>query len=333
MKALDGFNVELGGIESVAKKQSLRAAIRTVLEGATYREVEPPILGYYSDMTARWDLDETGVFRFMDADGRLLALAPDLTLAVGSIALNEYAKNGGKPLRIYYVGKAYTRIKEHMRERIYDQVGAELVGAAGETADVEIITLATRAVAACGCDMTKLFVELSNLKYMKSLLDACSLTSDERAVISSHIARKNTFSMRKDTKNSELCQKVGELLDAVPSLYGDAVSVVAAAKRLAKATSKGAALAVAEDMERLCALLEKGLGGATLCLDLTTISDESYSGVTFLGMSQELGMPLFSGGRYDGVLGREEGANVPATGFSISVDGLMKIAELAKQGE
>lgn len=330
MKNLDGFNVELNGIEGVAKKQTVRCAVRAVLEGSAYAEIEPPILGYYSDMTSRWSLDEARVFKFTDFDGQLLALAPDLTLAAGNIALNEYLKNTEKPLRIYYVGKAYTFKKEHMRDRVYDQVGAELVGIGGIEADAEIISLAARAVEACGCDMTTVFVELSELRYMKSLLAGYGLTEDEKKVLTAHIARKNTFSMRKDKGNESLCAKVGELLDAVPSLYGEASDVLPKAVALAKSLGNEAAAEAAERTAKLCTLLKEKVCGANICLDFATFADDSYSGVVFQGMSQKLGAPLFSGGRYDGVLGREQGLMVPATGFSISVDALVKLAEAAE---
>jgi ATP phosphoribosyltransferase regulatory subunit len=50
-----------------------------------------------------------------------------------------------------------------------------------------------------------------------------------------------------------------------------------------------------------------------------------YTGLIFKAYVKEAGSAVISGGRYDGLLG-ELGADCPAAGFAIDVDGMLKAA-------
>ncbi len=83
------------------------------------------------------------LIRFLDLDGKLLALRYDFTASVARLAATKLADHP-TPLRLCYAGKVFRQDpgREGRRPREILQVGGELLGADGVTADVEILRLA-----------------------------------------------------------------------------------------------------------------------------------------------------------------------------------------------
>jgi ATP phosphoribosyltransferase regulatory subunit len=105
---------------------------------------------------------------------------------------------------------------------------------------------------------------------------------------------------------------VGELLLALPTLYGRG-DVLDRAERLVKNARSEAALANLAEIYRL--LRTYGLADSVL-LDLGEVRGfDYYSGVHFEAYVSGLGAPLVGGGRYDQMLARF-GYDCPATGFA-----------------
>ena len=95
-------------------------------------------------------VDERRTLRFLDRDGRLLALRPDVTTAVARVVAQRY-RQADATLRLAYFTPIF-REEASMRgsEREYDQAGVELIGEAGLRADAEVIALLAAALAGCG---------------------------------------------------------------------------------------------------------------------------------------------------------------------------------------
>ncbi|MEM3440577.1 MAG: ATP phosphoribosyltransferase regulatory subunit, partial [Candidatus Bathyarchaeia archaeon] len=65
--------------------------------------------------------------------------------------------------------------------------------------------------------------------------------------------------------------------------------------------------------------------GDRLFLDFSLIRDlEYYTGAIFEISIEGLGMPVGGGGRYDGLIGKFCGADVPAVGFALNINRLME---------
>src|SRR5205807_1057162 len=88
------------------------------------------------------------LIRFLDLDGKLLALRYDFTASVARLAATKLA-DWPTPLRLSYAGKVFRQDPEREgRRREILQVGGELLGEGGVAADVEVLRLIDRKDAA-----------------------------------------------------------------------------------------------------------------------------------------------------------------------------------------
>jgi ATP phosphoribosyltransferase regulatory subunit len=129
--------------------------------GHGYTRVKPPLLEFEETLMAG-----TGAavaqqtFRLMDpVSQRMMGLRADITPQVSRIAATRLAR-APRPLRLCYGGQVL-RIKggQLRGERQFGQAGVELIGAAQEAADAEIVLLAAEALQGLG--VAGLSVDLS----------------------------------------------------------------------------------------------------------------------------------------------------------------------------
>ncbi|MBD3661780.1 MAG: ATP phosphoribosyltransferase regulatory subunit, partial [Arenibacter algicola] len=127
-----------------------------------YRRVKPPLLEFEENL-----LFGTGqamaeqAFRVQDpVSQRMMALRPDQTLQVARIAHSRLI-HSPRPLRLAYSGQVVRVKGSQLRpERQIAQVGAELIGATGPPADVEVIVMAVEALEAVGVQGLSLHLRL-----------------------------------------------------------------------------------------------------------------------------------------------------------------------------
>ena len=122
--------------------------------GFGYERVKPPLIEFEETMLAGSGAAlATDTFRLMDpVSQRMLALRPDMTMQVARIAASRLGHRP-RPLRLGYAGQVLRVRGSQLRpERQFGQVGAEIIGCAAAAADVEVIVMATSALAALGID-------------------------------------------------------------------------------------------------------------------------------------------------------------------------------------
>ncbi|MGH7699548.1 MAG: ATP phosphoribosyltransferase regulatory subunit, partial [Gemmatimonadales bacterium] len=138
--------LDLAG-EAVRRRRLLQQDMLERLEAAGYDEVIPPTFEY-AEVFARAGGPEVGdrLIRFLDRDGRLLALRYDFTASVARIVATKLGDRAA-PLRLCYAGTVFRQEPERDqgragRPREILQVGGELVGEGDVAADVEVLHLA-----------------------------------------------------------------------------------------------------------------------------------------------------------------------------------------------
>src|SRR6267378_5240720 len=130
--------------------RELRAIERTLTDtfmSYGYVPLEPP-------MVERADGDSVlagdRLIQFLDRDGDLVALRPDITTAVARLVAQRYREASGALRLAYFAPVFREQPAMHGAEREYDQAGVELVGPSGTLADAEVLALLAESLARCG---------------------------------------------------------------------------------------------------------------------------------------------------------------------------------------
>src|SRR5438132_8014929 len=149
--------------------RELHAIERTLMTAFAqygYVPLEPPTVEFAESALT---VDERRTLRFLDRDGRLLALRPDVTTAVARVVAQRY-RQADAALRLAYFTPVF-REEPSMRgsEREYDQAGVELIGAGGALADAEVIGLLGDALAGCGLRSAE--IDVGHVGYVAGFLE------------------------------------------------------------------------------------------------------------------------------------------------------------------
>ena len=137
--------------DSARLRRRLEGNLVELLEGCGYGEVILPILDYLEPYEPLLSTGSRGeLYRFIDRDGEQLALRADFTPMLARL-LAPRLPSMELPLRLYYRGDVVRYHEERPgRQRESHQMGAELLGVEGETAEREIFELFLSMLQTCG---------------------------------------------------------------------------------------------------------------------------------------------------------------------------------------
>jgi ATP phosphoribosyltransferase regulatory subunit len=268
-----------------------------------YVPLEPPTVEF-----ATGTLAEERMLRFLDRDGRLLALRPDVTTAVARVVAQRY-RDATAALRLAYFAPIF-REEASMRgsEREYDQAGVELIGDPTLRADAEVVALLAEALARCGLPAAE--IDIGHVGFFGGFI--AELDPRARDAIASAARRGDlvaTVALARDaglsaTRTSALERGLRHRSSGLGTLRKDAPA--------------GSQKAL-ETLEALGPLLEAAGVNAPIHFDLGFVPAlPYYSGIVFQVTAPGLGFAIAAGGRYDGLLARF-GTDRAATGFGIAV--------------
>ena len=299
--------------EAVRRRRALQRATLATLEAAGFEEVSPPTFEYEEVFVrAGGAAIVERLIRFLDLDGRALALRYDFTASVARVAATAFADRP-LPLRLCYSGKVYRQEPDRgARPREILQVGAELLGVEGLTADVELIRLAVRLARAMGLRDFQI-----NVGHIGALAPALNrLPDDLRPDVRRWIDRKDRGSLERalGPLGSE-----GQPLLALPFIMGRREAIASARTR-----------APADALPALDHLLavDDALSAderTHVVYDLGEVRGlDYYTGLQFELFAAGVGRAIGAGGRYDDLMGRF-GHPMPAVGCSLDLDAVAEL--------
>ncbi|HZK91408.1 MAG TPA: ATP phosphoribosyltransferase regulatory subunit [Stellaceae bacterium] len=288
--------------------------LMAVLAAHGYERVKPPLVEFEETLlSGAGAAMGNDTFRTMDPTShRMVAVRADMTPQVARIAATRLAHRE-RPLRLSYAGQVL-RVKgsEVRPERQFGQVGAELIGAAGPGADVEVVAIAAQALLEIG--VPNLSVDLTMPTLVPAIAEAFGIVGDSAAALRAALDHKDT------TAVAALPGEAGKLLSALVSAAGPAATARLALARLDLPERARA------ERDRLGTVLD-GLAAAMPALKLTVDPVENrgfeyHTGISFTFFSRieprrgALG-ELGRGGRYDA---GDPALPEPATGFTLYTD-------------
>lgn len=303
--------------DDVRRRRRVQRAWFALAEARGYEEVIPPTFEYEEVFTRGAGPELVGrLIRFVDRDGRLVALRADFTSSIARLAATRLAA-APLPLRLSYAGKVYRQEAEGVgRRRELFQLGAELIGDGSVEADVEILRLVIDTLRSAGIERFQ--INLGNVGFLRPLLEGLPSAAAQR--LRSAIDRRDGATLLAAARELSAPAPVAQALVALPELIGRGEILERAAEM---AFGPGAAGSVARlrAIDELLAPRER----EQVVYDLGEIRGLGYyTGIQFEVFVAGVGRAVGFGGRYDQLLALY-GADRPAVGFALEMDVLAEL--------
>ena len=360
-----GFNDDFGS--NVLARREMLWRIAEIFELYGFDALETPAvetleaLGKFLPDT---DRPNEGVFAWQDED-QWLALRYDMTAPLSRVAA-QYRNELPRPYRRYAIGPVWRNEKvKPGRLRQFYQCDADTVGSSSMAADAEMCLLAAEILRNLGIGRGEFRIRMNNRKILEGALAAAGIKHEDEGSYLTVMRAMDKFDRlgpegvrrllgvgRKDasgdyTEGAGLSDNQVDIVmgflaakgaDATATLHnladivGTSECGLAGIKELQEIMEMLDATGPVVDSCEIDPSVVRGLGyytgpivEAELCFALTDAK----------GKSQNIGS-IAGGGRYDGLIRRFTGQEVPATGLSIGVDRLLmalKMRDVAPQLE
>ncbi|MEM9579515.1 MAG: histidine--tRNA ligase [Pseudomonadota bacterium] len=299
------------------------------------------------------DRPNEGVFAWQEDDSDWLALRYDLTAPLARVYA-QFRNDLPTPYRRYAMGPVWRNEKPGPgRFRQFYQCDADTVGAPTVAADAEICAMLSDTLEVVGIPRGDYIVRVNNRKVLNGVMEVCGIAGDdkdaERGIVLRAIDKLDRLGPdgvrallgegRKDdsgdfTKGAGLSAEQAEIVMGFMEAKRDTgAATTARLMELVKGSAVGETgvnelLTIAELMEA------QGYGADRIEIDPSVVRGLGYytgpvyeAELTF-EIKDEKGRPrnfgsVSGGGRYDDLVKRFTGQEVPATGVSIGVDRLL----------
>ena len=283
--------------------RELRAIERALSETFTshgYVPIEPPMVEH---VTPDASPERHRSMQFLDRDGSLVALRPDITTAVARLVAQRYRDAAGA-LRLSYFAPVFREEPAMLgAERQHDQAGVELVGPSGPLADAEVLALLAESLARCG--LRGATIEVGHVGAVRrafaDLSDADGASVMEALRVGDHVG---AFRRAADA-----------------GMHDDALARARKALAARGRDIESIDIEGVEDLREVIHLARDLFAGEPLwgIPNLSLVPElPYYTGVVFEALHPKSGFPIATGGRYDLLLGAF-GTPRRATGFAINV--------------
>tara|TARA_B100000287_G_scaffold379438_1_gene382564 strand:+ start:34 stop:1260 length:1227 start_codon:yes stop_codon:yes gene_type:complete len=302
MPDLYGENIEaISMVEEVCLK---------TFKSFNFQELRTPILEKKSlfdrSVGESSDIMQKELYEFKDRKDELLCLRPEGTAGLVRALITNGLDND-EIKKFYYSGPMFRYERPQKgRRRQFFQAGVELIGDESSDADIEIILIASTILKKLNIkselQLNYLGDQTSLQKYNEYLKEYLSKTSNLPEYVMNNPIRAL------DSKDENIKNKMSKADSIKNFLTKDQL---------------------------------KELDNIKLKLDEIGISYEEntnlvrgldyYNGLVFEFISDDLGAQnaILGGGRYDGLIEKLGGRNLPATGFALGIDRLADIVKLA----
>lgn len=344
--------------ELVAESRMLDT-IRRVYSGYGFQALETPAFEY-ADVLGKFlpDLDRPneGVFSLKDDDGQWLSLRYDLTAPLARHVAENF-QHLPKPFRRFQAGTVWRNEKPGPgRFREFTQCDADTVGSAAPAADAELLMMCADCLEALELKRGDYLIRINSRKLLDGVLEAAGVDADpvRRGIVLRALDKMDRLGAdgvrallgegRRDESGDYTAgaglnrEQIARVLDfATPDDSGGA-DRDAVLDRLAQSVAGSrSGEAGIENLREIVRILGGcGYGSDRIGVDPGIVRGlDYYTGMVFeaqltFPVTNEAGENVVfgavsSGGRYDGLVARFTGQEVPATGMSIGVSRLLSV--------
>jgi histidyl-tRNA synthetase len=342
------------GPDEIRGTRRMLATIQQVYEAYGFEPVEQPFVEY-TDALGKFlpdqDRPNAGVFSFQDDDEQWLSLRYDLTAPLARYVA-ENSQKLPTPYRSYRQGWVFRNEKPGPgRYRQFMQFDADTVGSASPVADAEVCMMAADTMEALGLERGQYVMKFNSRKLLDGFTETFGIGEDVkltwlRALDKLDRLGKEGVALllgegRKD-ESGDFTKGAGLSDKQIEASLGFATAVALDAQFVSGSRNGEEGLRDLEAMQALFAAA--GYGADRIRYDSSVVRGlEYYTGPVFecellMETKDEDGKTVRfgsvgGGGRYDDLVARFTGQQVPATGFSIGVSRLYSALKLVGKAE
>ncbi|VIH68306.1 ATP phosphoribosyltransferase regulatory subunit [Clostridioides difficile] len=296
------------------KRYKLKREIDKLFLDEEYFQIEPQLFEEYDEfITINNKIPEESMVKVVN--GKVMVLRADITTSIIKSLVPRW--EDGLKLKLFYNSSVYKN-KNTVGIKEIRQIGCEYLGESSVEADREVVKLALKILEKYN---NKFILEVGSSKYIHGLLEELNLNKNCENQIKNLLYTKNIHELKVYIEELKIKCEVKELLSNILSLQGNLYNVIEKSNKFYCNNKMKQAL---EELKQVNNLIEECnfLDKARFDLSMITMLDY-YEGIMFRGYYPNSYKEILSGGRYDS-LTKEYGKEIPAIGFTLSVDELMK---------
>ncbi len=306
--------------EEVNRRRKVEGVLAAIMKSWGFLEIILPFFDYLEDFSYGLG-SQLGdkAYRFLDRDGSLLALRPDLTTLVAKTVATRMADQP-LPIQLFYSGEVFRHERAGAgKQKEFYQIGLESMGVSPVWADTEVILIAIDCLLHLGiCDFR---IALGHVGLFAGIVSALNLAPADAERLRDAIDRKDCAWLEREVSQFDLTSEKKQFLAQLPNYAGGGEVLDAALGVVQNPRARQALL----DLKQIDSVIDS-LGLADLITyDLAEVRGlDYYSGIVFKIYGRPPGFELGGGGRYDGLLAKF-GWDIPAVGFSFTLDRLLPL--------
>ncbi len=303
--------------EEALKRKVVMDKIKDVFSKFGFDPLETPTLEYEETLTGKYGEDEKLIYKFETPGGDKVALKYDQTVPLARVVA-QYGPRGAQtitmPFKRYQIQPAYRgENTQKGRYREFMQCDVDIIGVSSAQADAEILATADACFKALGLKNYKILVNSRKLLFNK--ISEAKIPDDMALSVIRIIDKVDKIGW--DEMGKELI-KMGLSNDQVSAL-DDSLSITQYIEQdtyLDQIIKIATALGV--DSLKPTLYLARGLDYYTDLIFEVKLLDEYQN---------PKGSSLCGGGRWDEMIGKFTGTDMPAVGFAIGLDRTIEAME------
>ena len=311
--------------ESCARRNAIFDKWRTVARAFNFLEYDAPVLEPLELYIEKSGEEIVGqLFNFEDRGGRAVALRPELTPSLARL-VGAKANSLKRPVKWFNIGEQYRYERPQKgRLRAFYQFNVDIFGESGPSADAELIALLAQSLKSFGLGEGDFKIRLSDRDLWLLMLAAEGLDDEAAMAVLGIIDKMERMDREKVLE--KLAVVMGDSADAFLGRVEEAVAIrdfetlrsyilgLPLEGDLADQASKRIA-----DWDSLLAALENAGARAFIQIDLGIVRGLAYyTGFVFEAFEASgEGRALAGGGRYDALVKKLGGPEMPAVGFAM----------------
>ena len=320
-----------------ALRQQILATIQKTYESYGFTRIETPAVENIELLTSKQGGDnEKLIFKILKRGEKLenaqdggqlcdLGLRYDLTVPLARFYSNNIGQLPSvfKAIQMDNVWRADRPQRGRFRQFV--QCDIDVIGEESNLAEIELISATMQALSNLGFnDVT---VRISDRRLLNALVEKCGFTDEQKPLVFIALDKLDKIGV------NGVMQEVEEIAAGKAVEFINLISRITSSddpfKKCVEELGDCLPYAVKQNLSEILTVTNRTLTNGKVEFDVTLVRGMGYYTGTIYEVSVEgLGISVAGGGRYDKMIGRITGNDVPACGFSI---GFERIAMLMQE--